>query len=114
MNDQTKEAQKGKLNIDEALEFLNREVKGRKDEINRLITEKYSNLKEIMSQLYPSKETIGKAKQKVTEVVAGGQEKAKEMATGVDTRVHENPWTSVGIAAAAGFLLGYIFESRKR
>ncbi|MDN3512373.1 MAG: DUF883 domain-containing protein [Candidatus Jettenia sp.] len=114
MNEQTKETSKDKLNVDEALEFLNKEIKGKKDEINRLISEKYSNLKETMSQWYPSEETIGKVKHKVTETVASGQEKAREMATGVDTRVRENPWTSVGIAAAAGFLLGYVFESRKR
>ncbi|GAB62215.1 conserved hypothetical protein [Candidatus Jettenia caeni] len=80
--------------IAEALEYLNKEAKEKKGEINRLIGEKYSNIKEMMSG-----------------AVASGEEKAKEMATEIDTRVHENPWLSVGIAAAAGFLLGYAVEA---
>ncbi len=39
MDNQTKESAGDILKIDEALEFLNRELKGRTDEINRLISE---------------------------------------------------------------------------
>lgn len=80
--------------ITEALEYLNKEAKEKRGEINRLIGEKYSNIKEMMGG-----------------AMASGGEKAKEVVTEVDMRVRENPWLSVGIAAAAGFLLGYAVEA---
>ena len=39
-------------------------------------------------------------------------EKTKMAARSTDQYVHDNPWQTVGIAAAAGLLLGYLF-SRK-
>lgn len=73
--------------INEALDFLNIQSKEKREEIAGLINEKYSNVKEMM---------------------AGGEKKAKEMATEVDLIVRENPWMSVGVAAAGGFLLAYL------
>ena len=61
MDNQTKENAGDILKIDEALGLLNRELKGKSDEINRLISEKYSNLKEIISgATHTGKETIEK------------------------------------------------------
>ncbi|MFO0793965.1 MAG: DUF883 domain-containing protein [Candidatus Brocadiaceae bacterium] len=115
MDSQTKESAGGILKIDEALEFLNRELKGRSDEINRLISEKYSNLKEIISgAIYTGKEMTEKTKQTLEEDVAKGEEKVKEIGTGIDRIVRTNPWLAVGIAAASGFLLGHIIEASKR
>ena len=103
------------LKIDDALEFLNRELKGRSDEINRLISEKYSKLKEITSgATYTGKEKTGKVKQTSEEAVAKGEEKAKEIGRGIDRIVRTNPWLSVGIAAASGFLFGHIIGASKR
>ncbi|MCF6157282.1 MAG: DUF883 family protein [wastewater metagenome] len=92
-----------KLGVDEALETLNKEVKGRKDEINRLINEKYSNLKDMMEE----------TKRTTKEAMAEGKEKAKEMASGIDTRVRTNPWMAISIAVAGGFLIGYVVESMR-
>lgn len=103
MENQTKENAGGDLGINEALGVLSRELGGKRDEINRLISEKYSNLKGMME------ETKGNVK----ETVAKGQEKAREMASEVDKRVHTNPWLAVGIAAASGFFLGYLMENRR-
>ncbi|MCF6158748.1 MAG: DUF883 domain-containing protein [wastewater metagenome] len=80
--------------IHEVLEFLNTQSREKKEEINQLIREKYTNIKEMMS-----------------ETMASGEKKAQEMVTDIDITVRENPWLSVGIAAFVGFLLGFSFES---
>jgi ElaB/YqjD/DUF883 family membrane-anchored ribosome-binding protein len=115
MDNQTKESAGDILKIDEALELLNRELKGSSGEIHRLISEKYSNLKEIISgATHAGKETIEKTRKTLEEAVAGGEEKTKEIGTEIDRRVRTNPWLAVGIAAVSGFLLCYIVEAGKR
>lgn len=99
--------------IDEALEFLNKEVKEKKDEINRLISEKYSNIKAVMVKGVLSSEFIEKMKHGWTDTVVTGEEKLKEMTTNIDKKVHESPWLYLGIAAAIGFLLGYASNKSK-
>ncbi|MDR4507028.1 MAG: transposase [Candidatus Brocadiaceae bacterium] len=92
-----------------------RELKGGSGEINRLINEKYSNLKEVISgATHTGKETIEKTRQTWEEAVTKGEEKTKEIGTEIDRRVRTNPWLAVGIAAVSGFLFCYIIETGKR
>lgn len=115
MDNKTKENAEGTLKIEEALEFLNSKLKGKRDEIDRLINEKYSNLKEmIRGATDSSKEMMEKTKQTMEEAIGTGGEKAKKMAIEIDKKVHTDPWLAIGIAAASGFLLGYIIEAGKR
>lgn len=103
------------LKIDEALGLLDRELKGSSGEINRLISEKYSNLKEIMSgATHTGREAIEKTRHSLEEAVKSGEEKTKEIGMEIDRKVHANPWLAVGIAAVSGFLLCYIIEAGKR
>ncbi|KAA0247590.1 MAG: DUF883 family protein [Candidatus Jettenia sp.] len=99
--------------INEALEFLNEEAKGKKEEINRLISEKYSAMKGIMIRATGTSEVMEKIKHDMSEAMAGGEEKLKEMTTDIDKKIHENPWLYIGIAAAGGFLLGYVIAGNK-
>lgn len=115
MDNKTKENPKGTLRIEEALEFLNSKLEGKRDEIDRLINEKYSNLKEVIRGATDSgKEMMEKTKQTMEEAVGKGEERAKEMAAEIDKRVHNNPWLAIGIAAASGFLLSYLIGAGKR
>ena len=115
MDNQTKENAGDILKIDEALELLNRELKGKSDEISRLISEKYSNLKEIISgPTHTGSETIEKTRKTWEEAVAKGEEKTKELGTEIDRRVRSNPWLAVSIAAVSGFLLCCIIGAGKR
>ena len=56
-------------------------------------------------KLRSAKEKLGD----VQEVVA---DRAKAAARATDDFVHDNPWKSVGIAAAAGFLIGLLVNRR--
>lgn len=102
----TKKESTGSDKVNEALELLSREAKGRKAELAQLINERYSNFKEIIG------EALGGRMEKIKEVMTTGEERIKDISTGVDRRVHENPWLSIGISAASGFLLGYLIGSR--
>ncbi|WKZ18721.1 MAG: DUF883 C-terminal domain-containing protein [Candidatus Jettenia sp. CY-1] len=99
--------------INEALEFLNKEAKGKKEEINRLISEKYSAMKGVMIRATGTSEMMEKIKHDMSEAMAGGEEKLKEMTTDIDKKIHENPWLYIGIAVAGGFLLGYMIAGNK-
>lgn len=74
--------------------------------------------------------TAGQAGEKVNEMRAKAQEhlsaakiklaeaeeilivKAKEVGRAADDYVHENPWSSVGMAAGVGFLIGLLVGRR--
>src|SRR5574340_1127887 len=94
MNFQTKEDQKaGVLNnpkeekeysstekINKALKLLDEVAKEKKEELNQLIIEKYSNIKDMMNEATESyKEVVEKTKQNLNEVMTSGEEKAKEI-----------------------------------
>jgi ElaB/YqjD/DUF883 family membrane-anchored ribosome-binding protein len=53
-------------------------------------------------------ETLRAAKARMVEIEQAAVEQAKAAAKAADQYVHENPWQAVGIAAGAGFLLGWL------
>lgn len=88
--------------INEALEFLNKEIKEKRQEITYLIGEKYSNFRDVLS------ETITGGVKKTKETVASGEERIKEASSEVDKKVHEHPWVSLGVTAASFLILGFV------
>lgn len=59
-----------------------------------------------------AEETVRKARERMSEAGAEVQEKAKAAAKSADAYVHENPWTSIAIAACVGFLVGTLSSRR--
>ena len=56
--------------------------------------------------------SLATAKVKLTEAERAMLEKTKLAAKATDDYVHENPWQAVGIAAAAGLVLGVLISRR--
>jgi ElaB/YqjD/DUF883 family membrane-anchored ribosome-binding protein len=56
--------------------------------------------------------SLAAAKVKLTEAERALLEKTKEAAKATDDYVHEHPWSAVGIAAGAGFVLGILISRR--
>lgn len=56
--------------------------------------------------------SLSTAKVKLAEAERIVVEKTKEAAKATDTYVHEHPWHAVGIAAAAGLVLGILISRR--
>ena len=52
------------------------------------------------------------AKLKLQELEGEVVDKAKHAARATDDYVHENPWWSIGVAAAVGFLAGLLMNRR--
>ena len=90
--------------ISEALELLNEAAKEKKDEIKGLMSNKFSHIREAMT------ESVERAQ----EVIAQGKDKAIEIAGDVDKRVHKDPWVYIAGAAAASLLLGYFMGSKRK
>ena len=57
-------------------------------------------------------DSIDTAKEKMSHLGEAGVYKAKAAALAADDYVHENPWQAVGIAAAAGVVLGLLISRR--
>jgi len=56
---------------------------------------------------------LATAKARLRELQEGALERATGAARETDAFVHENPWAAIGIAAAAGVVLGMILGSRR-
>jgi len=56
--------------------------------------------------------SLATAKVKLTEAEEALLEKSKEAAKAADEYVRENPWQAVGVAAAAGLVLGVLISRR--
>ncbi|MCB9771902.1 MAG: DUF883 domain-containing protein [Candidatus Omnitrophica bacterium] len=101
--------------ISEALELLNEAAIEKKDELKGLMTNKYAHIREAMvSGLERSKDFIKSNQELAQEALAKGQEKAKEIASDVDKRVHKDPWVYIAGAAVASLVLGYLMGSSRK
>jgi ElaB/YqjD/DUF883 family membrane-anchored ribosome-binding protein len=59
-----------------------------------------------------AEETLRAAKAKLAELDGAMADRAKHAARATDQYVHEHPWSAVGIAAAAGLLVGVLIARR--
>jgi len=57
-------------------------------------------------------ESLAATKKQLAELEENMIEKSKAAARATDQLVHDNPWQSVGVAAAVGFLLGMLIHRR--
>jgi len=90
--------------ISEALELLNEAAKEKKVELQGLMVNKYTHIREAMVS----------GVEHAQEVIAQGKEKVVEIAGDVDKRVHKDPWVYIGAAAAVSLLLGYFMGAKRK
>ena len=57
-------------------------------------------------------EKVSRAKTALADASQPVLDKSRESAAAVDGYVHDNPWSAVGIAAAAGLLVGFLAAKR--
>ena len=101
--------------FEEALHLLNEAAKDKKDEIQGLLGEKYSHIKEAIQEVASDKvKEFNRFKKTAQAAMDQSGEKLKEITTDLDEKVHENPWAYIGGAAFGALLLGYILGSSKR
>ncbi|MEW5895643.1 MAG: hypothetical protein AB1650_07815 [Candidatus Omnitrophota bacterium] len=86
--------------IQDALETLNKATIDEKEEIKRIMQNRFSHAWELFNE----------QKGRVREKVAQGQEMITERFNQIDHKVQENPWPYMGIAAASAFVLGLLLR----
>jgi ElaB/YqjD/DUF883 family membrane-anchored ribosome-binding protein len=59
-----------------------------------------------------AQESVRMAKERMAELQDDLAARTRELAEGADSYVRENPWQAVGIAAAAGLVLGLMISRR--
>ncbi|OGV69457.1 MAG: hypothetical protein A2283_16355 [Lentisphaerae bacterium RIFOXYA12_FULL_48_11] len=105
--------------ISEALKLLEEAATQKKDELKSVISDKYTNLKNIIVETESSLvKTLSNARKHAVEAAVHakdvGVEKAREIAIDADKTVHNNPWPYIAGAAAIGLLLGYILGRNRK
>ncbi|MBN2466080.1 hypothetical protein JXD38_10720 [candidate division WOR-3 bacterium] len=88
--------------LDEALAHLNEAAKERREELNKLLTEKYTDLKSALGGAVGA--SAGWVKEQGKEV----GDTAKLAASSVDRSAHMHPWYYVGGAAVGALILGFL------
>ncbi|MFD1711986.1 DUF883 domain-containing protein [Ottowia sp. GY511] len=59
-----------------------------------------------------AKENLSMAREKLADADAAVRARARLAATATDEYVHDNPWSSIGAAAALGILIGVLLGRR--
>jgi ElaB/YqjD/DUF883 family membrane-anchored ribosome-binding protein len=59
-----------------------------------------------------AKENLLLAREKLADVSAASRERVRQVADATDDYVHDNPWSSIGIAAAVGLFVGVLLGRR--
>lgn len=100
--------------FEEALELLNEAARDKKDEIQNLLTDKYSDIQGLIRKTAKAKVAeASRYKDAAEEMFEEGAEQLKSVASDVDKKIHDNPWPYVGGAALAALLLGFIMGNSK-
>lgn len=84
--------------VKDALELLNSYAKDKRDELQDMMTRKYSNLRSVMDDMR------GDASQ----MFQSGREKVKQTAQDIDKSVHDHPWQYIGGVALGALIVGYL------
>ena len=101
--------------FEEALHLLNEAARDKKDEIQNLLGDKYSDISQLLKQASTkSRRELRKVQRSAEEWMEEGGESLKETVTQLDDSVRENPWPYLGGVAVGAILLGFILGSSSR
>ena len=109
--------------LSDAMRTLDELAGQEKNEIRELLTSQFGNLRKTLYEIEPEvRETFKHASQRFSQFATSSKEEAqqriKRMGRNIDTKVHQTPWTFIGIsavaAAIAGYALGYNLKAKDK
>lgn len=101
------EATNGNKKLTEALELLNEAAREKKEEIQKLIGDRYTDIQDAMNDVaQQGRRNFKKAKRVAENVVEEGQEKIVETLQTFDKKVRKEPWKYIGGAALGALVMG--------
>ena len=101
--------------IEEALHLLNEAAKEKKDELRSLLSDKYSAVKDALTDVAANnKEILDRVQKMAWNSFEEGKEKIGETMETVDAEVRKNPWPYIGGVAAVALLLGFVMGSSRK
>lgn len=92
--------------LSEAIERLERATQSKTQEFREILDKDYSDLRRAIEDLKPHLEDL---RSRVTDQVGDARKS-------VESKVQDNPWTTLAVAGIFGLILGWIFgfSSRRR
>ena len=93
--------------LNESLAHLDQAARERREELNKLLTDKYTDLKSAVG------EAAGASAVWLKEQGREVGDKAGQVARSVDHSVHGHPWYYIGGAALGGLLLGFLLARHR-
>ena len=101
--------------FEEALHLLNEAAREKKEEIQSLIGDKYTHIRDVIEETASKgRREYRRAKNTTEEWLGENGEALREVASDLDDRVHDNPWAYLGGVAVGALLLGFILGSSSR
>jgi ElaB/YqjD/DUF883 family membrane-anchored ribosome-binding protein len=103
--------------LSEAMKTLDELAFQEKEEIKDLLSSQFGNLRKTLTEIEPEvRGTLKSATQKITQLATSTKdatrEKLKVVGERVDHKVHEMPWTFIGVSALTGMIAGYYLGNR--
>ena len=101
--------------FEEALQLLNEAAREKKEEIQNLLGDKYSDIRRIIEQqASKQKQNLKRAQRVAGDWIEEGEEKVREVVSDLDENVRDNPWPYISGIAVGTLLLGFILGSSSR
>ncbi len=105
----------GTKKFEEALHLLNEAAREKKEEIQSLVTDRYSQIRDVLEDAAKkSRKSYRRVKDSAEEWVGEGGENVRELVSDLDDKIHDNPWAYLGGVAVGALLLGLILGSSSR
>lgn len=101
--------------IDEALNLLSEAAREKKEEVQSLLNNKFTNVRDFIQETAEKQgRNWNRIRRQAEDAMEDGSERLKQTASEIDEKVHENPWPYIGGVALGALLLGFILGSSRR